>query len=51
VKITIIDDYFDTVRTLPCFQKLAGPRVTVWNDTFRTSTPLPHASGTRRPSC
>ena len=32
MKITIIDDYFDTVRTLPCFQKLAGHEVTVWND-------------------
>jgi D-3-phosphoglycerate dehydrogenase len=32
VKITILDDYFDTVRTLPCFQKLAGHEVTVWND-------------------
>ena len=32
MKITILDDYFDTVRTLPCFQKLAGHEVTVWND-------------------
>jgi D-3-phosphoglycerate dehydrogenase len=32
VKITILDDYFDTVRTLPCFEKLAGHEVTVWND-------------------
>jgi D-3-phosphoglycerate dehydrogenase len=32
VKITILDDYFDTVRTLPCFAKLAGHEVTVWND-------------------
>ena len=32
MKITIIDDYFDTVSTLPCFQKLAGHEVTVWND-------------------
>ena len=32
MKITILDDYFDTVRTLPCFGKLAEHEVTVWND-------------------
>jgi len=32
VKISILDDYFDTVRTLPSFAKLAGHDVTVWND-------------------
>jgi D-3-phosphoglycerate dehydrogenase len=32
MKISILDDYFDTVRTLPSFQKLAGHAVTVWND-------------------
>jgi len=32
VKIAILDDYFDTVRTLPCFGKLAGHDVTIWND-------------------
>jgi D-3-phosphoglycerate dehydrogenase / 2-oxoglutarate reductase len=32
VKVTILDDYFDTLRTLPCFAKLAGHEVTVWND-------------------
>ncbi|MEP1442910.1 MAG: D-2-hydroxyacid dehydrogenase family protein [Hyphomicrobiales bacterium] len=32
MKITILDDYFDTLRTLPCFEKLAGHDVTVWND-------------------
>jgi D-3-phosphoglycerate dehydrogenase / 2-oxoglutarate reductase len=32
VKITILDDYFDTLRTLPCYAKLAGHEVTVWND-------------------
>ena len=30
--ITILDDYFDTIRTLPCFSKLAGHQVTIWND-------------------
>jgi len=32
MKISILDDYFDTLRTLPCFQKLNGHEVTVWND-------------------
>jgi D-3-phosphoglycerate dehydrogenase len=32
VKISILDDYFDTLRTLDCFQKLAGHEVTIWND-------------------
>jgi len=32
VKVTILDDYFDTLRTLPCFRKLDGHDVTVWND-------------------
>src|SRR4051795_3687451 len=32
MKITILDDTFDTVRTLPCFTKLAGHDVTIWND-------------------
>ena len=30
--IAILDDYFDTLRTLPCFGKLHGHDVTVWND-------------------
>jgi D-3-phosphoglycerate dehydrogenase / 2-oxoglutarate reductase len=32
MKITILDDYHDTLRTLPCFRKLAGHDVTIWND-------------------
>jgi D-3-phosphoglycerate dehydrogenase len=32
MKITILDDYFDTLRTLACFGKLADYDVTVWND-------------------
>jgi D-3-phosphoglycerate dehydrogenase / 2-oxoglutarate reductase len=32
MKITILDDYFDTVRTLPSFAKLAGHEVTIWNN-------------------
>ena len=32
MKITILDDYFDTLRSLDCFAKLDGHDVTVWND-------------------
>src|SRR6476469_863135 len=32
MNIAILDDYFDTLRTLDCFGKLAGHEVTVWND-------------------
>ena len=32
MKISILDDYFDTLRTLPCFSKLTGHDVTIWND-------------------
>jgi D-3-phosphoglycerate dehydrogenase / 2-oxoglutarate reductase len=32
VKISILDDYFDTIRTLDCFRKLAGHDVHIWND-------------------
>ena len=32
MRISILDDYFDTLRTLSCFQKLKGHDVAVWND-------------------
>jgi D-3-phosphoglycerate dehydrogenase len=32
MKITILDDWFDTLRGLPCFARLAGHDVTVWTD-------------------
>jgi D-3-phosphoglycerate dehydrogenase len=32
VKVSILDDYFDTLRTLDCFAKLADHEVTVWTD-------------------
>ena len=32
MKISILDDYHDTLRTLACFDKLAGHEVTIWND-------------------
>jgi len=32
MKVSILDDYFDTLRTLPCFARLDGHEVMVWND-------------------
>src|ERR1700683_2588682 len=32
MKISILDDYHDTLHTLPCFSKRAGHDVTIWND-------------------
>jgi D-3-phosphoglycerate dehydrogenase len=32
VKVAILDDYFDTLRTLACFERLAGHDVAVWTD-------------------
>mmetsp|Transcript_13337 Transcript_13337/g.21125 ORF Transcript_13337/g.21125 Transcript_13337/m.21125 type:complete len:323 (+) Transcript_13337:1759-2727(+) len=32
MKVHILDDWFDTLRGLPCFAKLEGHDVTVWTD-------------------
>ena len=32
MKISILDDYHDTLRTLACFRKLDGHEVEIWND-------------------
>ncbi|MCE2998849.1 MAG: D-2-hydroxyacid dehydrogenase family protein [Betaproteobacteria bacterium] len=32
MKVSILDDYFDTIRTLDCFAKLKGHEVRIWND-------------------
>ena len=32
MKVSVLDDYFDTLRTLDCFKKLNGHDVTIWND-------------------
>ena len=32
MNITVLDDYQDTIRSLPCFAKTAGHSVTVWRD-------------------
>lgn len=32
MKIHILDDWYDTLRKLPSFQKIAGHEITIWND-------------------
>jgi D-3-phosphoglycerate dehydrogenase len=32
IRVSILNDSFDTLRTLPCFAKLAPFDVTIWND-------------------
>jgi D-3-phosphoglycerate dehydrogenase len=32
MRVSILDDYFDTLRTLSCFEKLAAHEVTIHND-------------------
>jgi D-3-phosphoglycerate dehydrogenase len=40
MKITVLDDYHDTVRTLSCFKKLDGHDVTIWNDHLQDTDAL-----------
>jgi len=40
MKVTILDDYFDTLRGLRCFQKLAGHDVEVYTDHTQDVTEL-----------
>ena len=40
MRVTILDDWFDTLRTLPCFEKLAGHDVTVFTDHVEDSEEL-----------
>jgi D-3-phosphoglycerate dehydrogenase len=40
MKISILDDYHNTVRTLKCFSKLAGHEVQIWNDHVQDVDPL-----------
>jgi len=40
MKVTILDDYHDTLRTLDCFKKLGGHDVTIWNDHVRDTNAL-----------
>jgi D-3-phosphoglycerate dehydrogenase len=32
MKISLLDDYHDTLRTLDCFKKLSGHDISIWND-------------------
>jgi D-3-phosphoglycerate dehydrogenase len=45
MNITILDDYFDTVRTLGCFEKLADHEVTIWNDHVQETEALAERLG------
>jgi D-3-phosphoglycerate dehydrogenase len=40
MKIAILDDYHDTLRTLACFRKLEGHEVRVWNDHVQDTNAL-----------
>jgi D-3-phosphoglycerate dehydrogenase len=32
MKVAILDDYHDTLRTLDCFRKIAGHEISIWTD-------------------
>src|SRR5262249_32391556 len=40
MKVAILDDWFDTLRTLPCFERLAGRDVTVFTDHIQDTDAL-----------
>ena len=40
MKVSILDDYHDTLRTLECFKKLKGHDVKIWNDHVQDVDPL-----------
>lgn len=40
MKITILDDYFDTLRGLACYRKLKDHDVQIWNDHVQDLEPL-----------
>jgi len=40
MRVHILDDWFDTLRGLPCFAKLAGHDVTVWTDHVKDESQL-----------
>lgn len=42
MKVSILDDWFDTVRTLPCFAKPAAHDVTIWNEHVQDTSVLVH---------
>src|SRR5258706_15235965 len=40
MKISILDDYGDTLRTLACYSKLAGHEVKIWHDHLQDTDQL-----------
>jgi D-3-phosphoglycerate dehydrogenase / 2-oxoglutarate reductase len=40
VKVTILHVWSGTLRTLRCFEKLAGHEVTIWNDHVEMTTTM-----------
>ena len=40
MKVHILDDWHDTLKSLPCFKKLEGHDVTIWNDHLQETAPL-----------
>jgi len=40
MKVAILDDYHDTLRTLDCFKLLQGHDVTIWNDHVQDTAAL-----------
>ncbi len=42
MRVHILDDWFDTLRGLPCFAKLSGHEVTVWTDHVEDVPTLAH---------
>jgi D-3-phosphoglycerate dehydrogenase len=40
MKISILDDYHDTLRTLECFETLQGHEVAIWNDHLQNTDAL-----------
>ena len=51
MKIAILDDYQDTIRTLRSFPKVASHDVTIWNDHTKDVDTLAGVSRTPRCSC
>lgn len=40
MNVTILDDYHDTLRHLPCFAMLDAHAVTIWNDHVQATDAL-----------
>ena len=45
MKISILDDYHDTLRTLDCFKKLSGHEIKIGTITSRISMRWPNDCG------